>query len=100
MTLKVFFTPDAKSDIRLGREQLRESSWELGERFFQDIKATTNKIARNPAHYAIVYKNVRQCRLDNFPHVVSYLVVENTVQVLAIVHGHRDPRIWKGRSNS
>ena len=77
MTLKVFFTPDAKFDIRLGRDQLRESSWELGERFIQDIKATTNKIARNPAHYAIVYKNIRQCRLENFPHVVSYREVDN-----------------------
>lgn len=98
MTLKVFFTPDAKSDVRLGRDQLRESSGELAERFLQDVKATTNKIARNPGQYAIVYNNVRQCRLENFPHVVSYRVVDNTVQVLAIVHGHRDPKIWKGRA--
>ncbi len=98
--MKVFFTPDAKLDVRSGRDQLSESSWELGERFFEDVKVTTMKISRNPEHYAFVYKEVRQCRLEIFPHVVSYRIVDSTIQILAIIHGHRDPEIWKGRSSS
>ncbi len=97
MTWKVAFTPDATHDVKSGRDELRESSVHLAERFFEDAKATIDKIARNPHHFAAVYNNVRQCRLEIFPHVVSYRIVDDTVQVLAVLHGRRDSTIWKRR---
>jgi len=98
ITWKVVFTLASKEDVRSAREGLRESNMQLAERFFEDVKSTLDKIAKNPKHYAIVYNNVRQCRLEIFPHVISYRIVDDTVQVLAVIHGRRDPEIWKGRS--
>lgn len=36
MIWKVVFTPDARHDVKSGRDELRESSVLLAERFFED----------------------------------------------------------------
>lgn len=46
----------------------------------------------------MVWKDVRFCRTRRFPYVVYYRVKADRVEVLAVLHGRRDPADWKRRA--
>ena len=48
--------------------------------------------------YAATFRGVRPAKLRRFPYVVYYRVLADRIEVLAVLHGSRDPRIWQGRA--
>jgi plasmid stabilization system protein ParE len=99
MTLPVYFTPGAKEDVRIARDWYAKKRDELGNEFMNDLHAATNRIAGNAAQFAVVYRSVRQCCMKRFPYVISFRINEERVEILAVLHGHRDPSVWKDRSS-
>lgn len=51
-----------------------------------------------PELYAPTFQSVRPAKLRRFPYVVYYRVLPDRIEVLAILHGSRDPRVWQGRA--
>ena len=51
-----------------------------------------------PEMYAAAFRGVRPAKLRRFPYVVYYRVLADRIEVLAVLHGSRDPRIWQGRA--
>jgi toxin ParE1/3/4 len=98
MTLPVYFTPGAKEDVRTARDWYAKDRDELGKEFMNDLLAATNRIAGNAAQFAVVYRSVRQCCIGRFPYVISFRISSQRVEILAVLHGHRDPSAWKARS--
>jgi len=98
MSLHVFFTPSAKLDLREARDHFRGQSEELAEGFVECAQFAVSRIASSPGQFAIVYKDVRQCPLKRFPFVISFREVTGRIEILAILHGHRNPMIWKRRA--
>ena len=70
----------------------------LGNAILNEVLAATNRIASQPQQFAKVYGEVRQLALKRFPYVVSFRVSGDDVQILAVLHGHRDPRVWQERT--
>ena len=100
MALDVFFTPSAKLDLREARDHYWGQIEELAERFVECAQFAVSRIARSPGQFATVYKNVRQCPLKQFPFVISFREATGRIEILAILHGHRNPMIWKCRGQS
>ena len=98
MPSRVFFTPSAKQDVTEAKQWYSKESESLAKRFVEDLQAATNRISNNADQYSIVYRDVRQCRLTDFPYVISFRIAIGIVEVLAVLHGSRDPRLWKRRS--
>jgi plasmid stabilization system protein ParE len=44
-----------------------------------------------------VWQDVRAARLRKFRHVVYYVAFADRVEVLAVLHGSRDPSAWQSR---
>ncbi len=99
MTLPVVFTPSAKEDLRSARDWYEKQSPGIGKQFLEDVLTATNRISGNPEQFAIIYRELRQCCTSRFPYVISYRVKPGRVEVLAVLHGHRDPKKWNDRSN-
>ncbi|WP_198265788.1 type II toxin-antitoxin system RelE/ParE family toxin [sulfur-oxidizing endosymbiont of Gigantopelta aegis] len=55
------------------------------------------KITRSPIIYKKVFQDVRRVILKRFPFGVYYLVDNDAVIVLAVLHARRDPENWKSR---
>lgn len=51
------------------------------------------RIAAFPGLYAVALRDVRRAKLRRFP----YRVLADRAEVLAVLHGSRDPRVWQGR---
>lgn len=97
MPHRVVFTPSAKQDVREARDWYDRTGLELGTAFVKEVLSLTDRIASDPRQFAEAYRDVRQSRLKRFPYVVSYRVSEEQVEVLAVLHGYRDPQVWKKR---
>lgn len=65
--------------------------------FLEAVENTLCHIEDTPLLYPVVYRDVRRALTDRFPFGVFYRVEGDTVVVLAIVHLHRDPAVWKRR---
>jgi plasmid stabilization system protein ParE len=75
-----------------------EKSVDLGIEFVAAITDTLDRIADNPYAYAIEHNKIRAATTPRFPYIIYFRVDCRQVIVLGVVHGARDPAIWKDRS--
>lgn len=72
----------------------------LGVRFANEVQRTLRQIARDPERERVRMlreHEYRRVNLKSFPYFVAYIFEEETVFVIAISHGHRDPEHWLER---
>jgi toxin ParE1/3/4 len=98
VTYRVVFTPSAKEDLREARDWYDKDGLGLGDVVLDEVLRATNRIGGNPEQFAKVYGDVRQLALKRFLYVISFRVTNEHVEILAILHGYRNPEIWKRRS--
>jgi plasmid stabilization system protein ParE len=98
MSLPVGFRPEALDDVLLAREWYERQSPGLGDVFAAMVEQLLERIAATPELYAATFRGVRPAQLRRFPYVVYYRVLTDRIEVLAVLHGSRDPRAWKKRA--
>ena len=87
----------AEVDLRDAYEYYEECRQGLGQDFVLCVEDSFNKILRNPQHYPVLHKNIHRTLVKRFPFGIFYVVKENTIIVLAVMHGNRNPKKWKIR---
>ena len=87
----------AEADIQDAYQYYEKCRKGLGQDFILCIEASLDKITKNPNHYPIVHKNIHRILIRRFPFGLFFVVKENIVVVLAVMHGSRSPRRWKAR---
>jgi toxin ParE2 len=91
------FHPHAEKEleeIENHYESIRES---LGDRFRDEIEATTSRMLQFPNGCQPLSRLVRRCRLNGFPYGIVYRVKPNEIRLLAVTHDRRRPNYWKYR---
>src|SRR5688572_22709836 len=97
MGFPLIVDPEAEIEIAFARDWYEERRTGLGREFLQSVSDSIARIQENPLGHAQTYKNVRQTLIKRFPYVVCYTFDGNSIFVLAVLHGHRDPNDWKRR---
>lgn len=97
MTRRVVLRPEAEEDVESARDYYEEQAG-YGQAFLDRLSEALDRIRGAPELCAVVWKNVRCCQLRKFPYVVYYRIRADRVEVLAVLHGRRDPRVWKRRA--
>lgn len=100
MSYKVQLLPDARLDIKESMEWYNEQKAGLGRLFYYSVKSRLAYISKNPLHYQISYRKVRNAIVHKFPYQIHYQVEEErrSIIVIAVTHTSRDPRVWKSRN--
>lgn len=87
----------------LARQQLRKIYVDLellragaGERFDHDFDTVIARIAENPEQFPVADLGVRRALIRRFHYVVFFEVRRGAVRILAVFHGNRDLRDWRG----
>jgi plasmid stabilization system protein ParE len=98
MSVPVILRPAADADIQATHDELEQAQAGLGGRFVARVVEALERIEAMPEMYGLVWQDVRAARLRQFRHVVYYVAFADRVEVLAVLHGSRDPSAWQSRA--
>ena len=93
-------TPAAEGEIESVLAWYRRQGHELGDQFLLALDQCLESIERHPLAYTKVHGETRRALFRRFPYCIFYIASEHEIVVLACLHGHRDPEIWKGRRDA
>jgi toxin ParE1/3/4 len=97
LTRPIFIRRAAELDFERIEDWYEERRPGLGHQFRGAVDAVIARIADNPLAYPDRYRGSRRALIRRFPYVLWYRVHEDSVIVLACVHGKRDPRTIRAR---
>jgi toxin ParE1/3/4 len=93
----VILRPDAEADLQTTFNELEAVQSGLGLRFIARVREVLERIEALPELHGVVWQDVRAVRLKTFRYVVYYSAFPDRVEILAVLHGSRNPSAWKSR---
>jgi hypothetical protein len=60
------------------------------------VRSTLELVESNPEQYPIAVDDIRKAPLRRFPYVVYYVIAQDHISAIAVMHSRRHPRRWKG----
>lgn len=69
----------------------------LGVEFVLELDAALERATESPEVYARQYRDARRVLLRRFPYAVYFVYESDVVEVIAVLHQHRDPTLWRSR---
>jgi plasmid stabilization system protein ParE len=97
MSHELIIRPEAEEDILNARRWYERQRPGLGGAFILSIEAAIGEIRRRPESFPIVRKQARRMLIRRFPYAIYFVVGKTQISVLAVVHGARHPKRWRGR---
>jgi len=91
------FKPEVYEDIKVAYDWYESQRIGLGEDFLLTLEESYSKIIRNPKMYQLIYKTVRRKLLRRFPYGVFFVLRDNEIIIIAIMHTRRKPSDWNKR---
>lgn len=97
MSYGLEFRPEAEEDLRSTYLWYEWQRAGLGEQFLLCVEAALALVRDNPFLGRKVHERARRIHTRRFPYGILYGVEHRRIVVLAVFHGHRDPRDWLRR---
>jgi len=98
MAYRCSIRKEAEADISEAYEYYESCREGLGSDFVLCIEESLARITKNPNQYRPIYKNVLRALVRRFPFGVYYVVLEERVSVIGVVHARKNPEHWKART--
>jgi plasmid stabilization system protein ParE len=98
MSLRVVFRRAARDEFEDAAAWYESQRHGLGDQFFSEIGESIENAAERPKQYPVVFADVRRTVCRRFPFAVYFRVRGDSLVVLAVFHGRRDPAAWKRRT--
>lgn len=98
MTLAVVFRRAARIEFENAAARYDEQRPGLGEEFIVEIDDAVLRAAAAPERYPVVFGDIRRTVARRFPYSVYFRVRRNSMVVLAVFHGRRNPAVWQRRA--
>lgn len=92
MKYKIIYHINAENDIKHIQKWYKTQQDGLEKRFSLAVKDTIKYIIQNPLLFEVKYKNIRVAYTRVFPYGVHYLIHNNTIKILAIMHTSKKPK--------
>jgi toxin ParE1/3/4 len=84
-------SPEAESEIESSTKYYHDQSSGLENLFLDIIKASIEKIQKNPRRYPLIDTYIRRMIVQRIPFNIYYKEYPNEIVVLAIGHQKRKP---------
>jgi ParE toxin of type II toxin-antitoxin system, parDE len=98
-TYKLKIDEEALQDIQHATDWYNEQLQGLGSRFQKQTKLQINSLKKDAPLYTNRYADVRCMIIKKFPFMVHYTLDSKLllVEVFAVIHTSRNPKIWEER---
>ena len=84
--------PLVNGDVEEAASWYDERDPAVAMRFVDEAREAMFAAAKNPLQQLTCFANVRRVRLRHFPHSAFFLVRDEAVLILAVLHGAREVR--------
>jgi plasmid stabilization system protein ParE len=91
------FHPEARLEFREAAAFYEARRPRLGAAFTREVEAAIKRILDTPDRWRVVEQDVRGCSTRVFPYRILYSIEPDSILILAVAHGSREPGYWKGR---
>lgn len=98
MNLEVRLRPEAEADLADAAAWYEEQRLGLGQEFLDRVLSAFGSIAERPIMYPTVHRRTRRALMHRFPFGIYYRIETDSIVVVAVMHGSRNPRLWKERT--
>jgi toxin ParE1/3/4 len=98
MTLPIDSRLEAIDEVDAAFQWYEDQRAGLGEEFFSELLDQLDRIQSHPEAWGIVYRKIRACPMRRFPYVIYYRLLPDRINMIAVQHGHRQPRAWRRRA--
>lgn len=98
MARRIVVQPQSDLDIQATAVWYEDQQSGLGTRFLDELDLVFQRIAESPQQFPRLEGDVRRALLRRFPYGVYFLAESEEVKVLAVLHLHRQPDMWKSRN--
>ena len=98
MRLLIRVRPEAAQDLEDAAGWYEEQNRGLGHEFLEEVRRSLQRVAEQPELYPSLHRNTRRALTHRFPFGVFYRVEVDSIVVVAVMHGSRDPQRWKQRT--
>jgi hypothetical protein len=94
---RIVITDIAEIDIVTGKNWYNSQQNKLGDEFISEIENKILVIQSNPYLFSIIKKDIRKALLKRFPFGIYYFLEGDVINIFAVIHFSRNPKIWKQR---
>ena len=98
MSLPLRVRPEAAQDLEDAAAWYEEQSGGLGQEFLDEVRRTLERVAEHPELYPSIHRNTRRALTHRFPFGVFFHLKDDSIVVVAVLHGSREPHHWKQRT--
>jgi plasmid stabilization system protein ParE len=98
MAPRLVVQPESGLDIQAAAVWYEEQRSGLGARFLEELDQVFRRIVDNPRQFPRVEDEVHRALLRHFPYGVYFHAEDERINVLAVLHLHRHPEMWKSRN--
>lgn len=96
--MRIIYTLEARIEIVEAGTYYRRISKGLAKEFKQRLIAAVEDIRRHPEAWRKLDDKYRRKLLKQFPYGVVYHPCEpGCIEIVAVMHLHREPDYWRGR---
>lgn len=96
--MRAVFHPEADLEFQQAIEIHLAESMALGLRFYRAVMDAAARIETHPKAWPRVRGDVRKCLVAEFPYQLLYTIEPERIQIVAVMHGKREPSYWAGRT--
>lgn len=97
MSYRLHLRDEADLDVVDAVGWYEEQRFGLGAEFLMELDSVMQRIVQMPLQFPEIKNDLRRALLHRFPYSVYFEVSHEMVDVIAILHHHRHPRIWQQR---
>lgn len=95
--LPLFVRPEAEQDLLEAHAWYQRSRPGLGEEFLAVVQNGLKQIERSPELFAADRFGVRQACMERFPYIIFFCEINDRLEIIGVLHGHRNPAVWRRR---
>lgn len=92
------FHPEVALEIKASFEWYEAQGTGLGGDYLAELESAYEAIEQFPNTWPKFKKNFRRFLLRKFPYSVIYRAANDEIYVVAVMHNHRKPDYWGGRT--
>ena len=97
MSLPIRLGAESQHDVEDAVAWYEAQRQGLGERFLDGLDRLFKRVVENPRQFPAIETEVRRALMRRFPYAIYFVVLPESILVIAVLHVRRYPQEWQRR---